>query len=66
MTRKGNVPKIKGANQNLRNEPYIKASLLIGMNKMMEVVYNSLLFMIGLKVIRFATREEGFEWLIKK
>ncbi len=48
------------------NEPYIKASALIGMNKLMEVVYNSLTMLTGRKIVSFRTREEAFEWLIKQ
>lgn len=48
------------------NEPYIKASALIGMNKLMEVVYNSLRMITGRKIVTFSTRDEAFEWLIKQ
>ncbi len=48
------------------NEPYIKASALIGMNKLMEVVLNSLQRVTGRKLVSFPTREEAFDWLVKQ
>ena len=48
------------------NEPYIKASVLIGMNKMMEVVLGSLRMITGRAIVSFSTREEAFDWLAKQ
>lgn len=48
------------------NAPYIKASSLVGMNKLMEVIYNSLRVVTGRKIVSFSTREEAYEWLIEQ
>jgi hypothetical protein len=48
------------------NGPYIKASTLVGMNKLMEIVFNSIQTITGRKMVSFNTREEAFEWLIKQ
>lgn len=48
------------------NTPYIKASAMVGMNKLMEIILNSLRMVTGRNIANFKTREEAYEWLIKQ
>lgn len=48
------------------NTPYIKASALVGMNKLMEIIFNSIRSLTGRNLVSFKTREEAYDWLIKQ
>lgn len=48
------------------NSPYVKASALVGMNKLMEIILNSIRTLTGRSIASFGTREEAYEWLIKQ
>lgn len=48
------------------NSPYIKASAMVGMSKLMEIILNSVRTVSGRSIASFGTREEAYEWLIKQ
>jgi hypothetical protein len=48
------------------NTPYIKASAMVGVSKLMEVIVQSLRMVTGRNLICFPTREAAYDWLIKQ
>lgn len=48
------------------NTPYIKASAMVGMNKLMEIILTSIRTVTGRSIGSFPTRDEAYEWLIKQ
>jgi hypothetical protein len=48
------------------NTPYIRASALVGIKGVAEIVVNSISRFTGRELRAFATREEAMEWLIKQ
>lgn len=47
------------------NAPYIKASAIIGLNTLQEILLNSLLKFTDRKLKSFSSKEKALEWLIK-
>jgi len=45
------------------NTPYIKASALVGVTKLMEVILRTISVVSGRKLISFPTRQEALDWL---
>ena len=48
------------------NTPHIKASAMVGLNKLAEIVLNSIRMVSGRNIASFGTREEAYEWLSKQ
>src|SRR5512133_2949013 len=48
------------------NSPFVKASAMVGMSKLMEIILNSVRTVSGRSIASFGTREEAYEWLIKQ
>lgn len=48
------------------NTPYIKASAMVGVSKLMEIIVQSLRVVTGRNLVCFPTREAAYEWLIKQ
>jgi hypothetical protein len=48
------------------NKPYIKASALIGMNGLKQIVFNGLMRITGRDIKSFSTIDEAKNWLISQ
>lgn len=48
------------------NTPYIRASTLVGITGLMEIIVKSINAFTGRKLMSFGSREEAMEWLIKQ
>lgn len=48
------------------NKPYIKASAVVGLSGLQQVVYNGLMKITGRDIRSFSSPEEAKEWLIGK
>lgn len=48
------------------NKPYVKASAVIGMSGMQQIVYNGLMRVTGRDIKAFASAEEAKNWLAGK
>jgi len=48
------------------NKPYVKASAVVGLNGLQQIVYNGLMKITGRDIKSFSTMEEGKDWLATK
>ena len=48
------------------NKPYIKASALVGLSGLQQIIYNGLMKLTGCEISSFTTLEEAKDWLAAK
>ena len=48
------------------NKPYVKASAVVGLNGLQQIVYNGLMKITGRDIKSFSTMDEAKEWLAAK
>ncbi|NOG47469.1 MAG: hypothetical protein HND50_19680 [Calditrichaeota bacterium] len=48
------------------NEPYVKASALIGLNSYYQIIFKGILTLTGREINTFDDEQEALEWLVKQ
>ena len=48
------------------NKPFIKASAVVGLNGLQQIIYNGLMKITGRDIKSFSTLDEAKEWLVSK